>query len=75
MASAFGWLAACVSLYMVDRTAKLRILAGIGIAVSLLLVLMKWLPAVPGHFTLAEWIALCVWLVLGLLLHLSSQKA
>jgi basic amino acid/polyamine antiporter, APA family len=75
MASAFGWLAACLSLYMVDRTAKPRILAGIGVAVSLLLVLMKWLPNVPGHFTLAEWIALCAWLVLGLLFHASGGKA
>jgi basic amino acid/polyamine antiporter, APA family len=74
MASAFGWLAACLSLYMVDRTAKLRILAGIGIAVSLLLVLMKWLPNVPGHFTLAEWIALCAWLLLGLLFHAGARR-
>jgi len=38
-------------------------------ALSLLLVLMKWLPAVPGHFTLAKWIALGAWLALGLFLH------
>jgi len=75
MACAFGWLAACVSLYMVDRMAKRRMLAGIGMAVSLLLVLMKWLPVVPGHFTLTEWTALGVWLVVGLLLHLGGQKA
>jgi APA family basic amino acid/polyamine antiporter len=69
MASAFGWLATCLSFYMVEREARLRAVAALGIAVSLLLVLMKWLPGVPGHFTLAEWLALGVWLALGLLLH------
>ena len=69
MASAFGWLATCISFYIVEREARLRVVAALGIAVSLLLVLMKWLPGVPGHFTVAEWIALGVWLALGLLLH------
>ena len=75
MASAFGWLAACLSLYIVDRHVKLRVLAGIGAVVSLALILMKWLPVVPGHFTLAEWIALAVWLALGLLMHRRAGKA
>jgi APA family basic amino acid/polyamine antiporter len=75
MASAFGWLAACLSLYIVERGMKLRILAGIGIVVSLLLVLMKWLPGVPGHFTLTEWSALGVWLALGLLIHRRTRTA
>jgi len=75
MASAFGWLAACLSLYIVDRKVKLRVLAGIGAVVSLMLMLMKWLPVVPGHFTLAEWVALAVWLVLGLLMHRRTGKA
>jgi basic amino acid/polyamine antiporter, APA family len=75
MASAFGWLAACLSLNIVDRQVKLRVLAGIGAVVSLALILMKWLPVVPGHFTLAEWIALAVWLALGLLMHRRTGKA
>jgi len=54
---------------------KLRALAGIGAVVSLALILMKWLPVVPGHFTLAEWIALAVWLALGLLMHWRTGKA
>jgi hypothetical protein len=40
-----------------------------GIAVSLLLVLMKVVPLFPGHFSLAEWIALAIWLAIGLALH------
>ena len=75
MASAFGWLAACVSLSWVERRARLRLVAAMGILVSLLLVLMKWLPEIPGHFTLAEWIALGAWLVLGMLFHWRSRRS
>ena len=75
MASAFGWLAACVSLYAVERRASLRIVSALGIVVSLSLVLMKFIPAVPGHFTTAEWIALAVWLAIGLLMHVRAQPA
>ena len=75
MASAFGWLAACLSFYCVERSAGLRAVAAAGSLVSLTLVLMKWLPGVPGHFSLAEWIALGIWLALGLLLHWLSRAA
>jgi amino acid transporter len=73
MASAFGWLATCASFYIVEKGARLRVVAALGITVSLLLVLMKWVPAVPGHFTVAEWIALGAWLALGLILHGRSR--
>jgi amino acid transporter len=69
MAPAFGWLATCVSFYMVEKSASLRLIALLGMGVSLLLVLMKWLPIFPGHFSLAEWIALGIWLAIGLLLR------
>ena len=75
MASAFGWLATCASFYMVERELRLRLVAALGGAVSLALLLMKWLPIVPGHFTHAEWIALALWLSLGLLLHWRSRAA
>jgi basic amino acid/polyamine antiporter, APA family len=75
MASAFGWLATCVSFYMVEKSARLHVVAALGTTVSLLLVLMKWIPGIPGHFTLAEWLALGVWLALGLLLHVLSRAA
>jgi hypothetical protein len=74
MASAFGWLATCVSFFMVERGARLRLVTAMGILVSLLLVLMKWIPGVPGHFTLAEWIALGAWLALGVLFHWRSRS-
>jgi basic amino acid/polyamine antiporter, APA family len=69
MAPAFGWLATCLSFYMVERSVPLRLIAALGMAVSLLLVLMKLLPIFPGHFSLAEWIALGLWLAIGLLLR------
>jgi basic amino acid/polyamine antiporter, APA family len=75
MASAFGWLAACVSLYRVDRRVSLRLVASAGIIVSALMVLMKWVPGVPGHFTLSEWIALGVWLALGMVFHWWRPRA
>ncbi len=65
MASALGWLAACLSFWLVEPRLRFRLITGLGICVSLLLLLMKLIPAFPGHFTLAEWIALAVWLLLG----------
>jgi amino acid transporter len=75
MASAFGWLSACLSFYIVEKASIPRMIAALGIAVSLLLLLMKWLPGIPGHFSLAEWIALSTWLVLGLILHRGWRAA
>jgi amino acid transporter len=69
MASALGWLAACLSFWLVEKRISLRAVTGLGIVVSLLLFLMKVLPVVPGHFSPAEWIALGVWLALGVILH------
>ena len=74
MAPAFGWLATCVSFYIVERAGNQRVVATLGIAVSLVLVLMKLLPGVPGHFSLAEWIALGVWLIIGLILHAAARR-
>jgi amino acid transporter len=72
MASAMGWFAACLSFWIVEKRASMRIVAGLGIAVSLLLFLMKVLPAFPGHFSLAEWIAFGIWAGLGLVLRARS---
>ncbi|MGC0778935.1 MAG: APC family permease [Candidatus Acidiferrum sp.] len=72
MASAIGWLAACLSFWMVEKRLRSRLIATLGILVSLLLVLMKWLPVFPGHFSVAEWMALVAWLVIGLLMHRRS---
>jgi basic amino acid/polyamine antiporter, APA family len=69
LASAFGWFAACISFFLVESRTGLRIVAGVGMAVSAILILMKLVPAIPGHFSSAEWAALAVWLATGLLLR------
>jgi amino acid transporter len=74
MASAFGWLAACVSLILVESRASTRAVALLGALVSAVFVAMKVFPIFPGHFSHAEWIALFLWLFLGLLLHVSARK-
>src|SRR6266436_2519747 len=72
MASALGWMAACVSFWLVEKRISMRVVTGLGIMVSLLLFLMKVLPIIPGHFSLAEWIALGIWLALGTILRTRS---
>jgi len=69
MAAASGWLAACVSFFLVETRTGARIVAALGALVALLLVAMKILPSFPGHFSEAEWIALAAWLVLGAAVH------
>jgi len=69
MAPALGWFATCVSFYIVEKARGQRLVAAAGITVALALVLMKLLPAIPGHFTRPEWFALGIWLGLGWLLH------
>jgi amino acid transporter len=75
MASALGWLAACVSLWLVEPRPCTRLLTGLGICVSLLLLLMKLVPAFPGHFSPAEWTALAIWLLIGATLHRRPKPA
>ena len=72
MASALGWLAACVSFWVVDKRVAMRMVTGLGILVSLMLFLMKVLPVFPGHFSPSEWIAFGIWLGLGLVLRARS---
>jgi amino acid transporter len=69
MASALGWFAACLSFWIVEKRASMRIVTGMGIVVSLLLILMKVLPVFPGHFSRAKWIAFGVWVALGAVLY------
>jgi len=64
-ASAFGWLAACVSFFLVEPRARLRVIATFGALAALALVLMKFLPSFPGHFSTAEYVSLAIWLLLG----------
>jgi basic amino acid/polyamine antiporter, APA family len=78
VACAIGWLAASASCLALARresspvialTLAGRAVAVFGSLVGVVMVLMKLLPFVPGHFTVYEWIALAVWIILGALAY------
>lgn len=66
LASACGWFASAVALFLTDRSLWPRMVALLGAAISFALIGMKLFPFVPGHFSLAEWSALGLWIGLGL---------
>jgi APA family basic amino acid/polyamine antiporter len=68
VASATGWLATCAA-YLWMRPAILdQMIALLGALVGLAMVLMKVFPFVPGHFCGWEWLALLLWIILGILI-------
>jgi len=69
MASACGWLAASLSLFLVESRLRVRFIAALGSVVALLLLAMKLIPKFPGHFSQAEWLALAAWLLIGAAMH------
>src|SRR5436309_5406249 len=56
--SAIGWLATCAAYYKITPVPAQRFIALVGISVGMLMILMKIVPAVHGHFTGYEWLAL-----------------
>src|SRR5579859_6454479 len=58
VASAIGWLAACAAYYQMGPAPRERLIAVVGVVVGLLMILMKILPGIPGHFSGYEWLAL-----------------
>jgi APA family basic amino acid/polyamine antiporter len=75
VASASGWTAACAAYYAMRPTAGRRIVAGVGVVIGLIMILMKVIPALPGHFTQYEWLALGIWIVIGGLLHWRARSS
>ena len=79
VACAIGWAATCAAyIYMghagtLPRQSKLSagewLVATVGLLVAIAMLLMKVAPAIPGHFTMYEWLALLIWTVLGATLH------
>jgi basic amino acid/polyamine antiporter, APA family len=64
---AFGWMMACLAYFRLSPSAGGRSIAAAGALVTLLMVLLKLLPFVPGHFSRYEWLALFLWCALGAL--------
>ena len=75
LASSLGWMASCAAFLAMRPGALGRTAAITGIVVTLLMIAMKVLPQVPGHFTLYEWIALAIWIAVGLLLRRRNSEA
>jgi hypothetical protein len=75
VACAIGWAATCAAYLTMGRARKLPgqqnlsslewFVAGFGLIVAIAMMLMKVIPAIPGHFTLYEWLALAIWIALG----------
>ena len=65
VASAVGWLAACAAYHRMAARPRERMIAAVGVIAGALMILMKIVPAVPGHFTIYEWLALGIWIALG----------
>jgi len=74
VASASGWLAACAAYYAMGPAFGERVVAVVGVLVGLLMVGMKVVPLIPGHFSVSEWIALACWVVLGLVLSRGGRR-
>ena len=83
VACATGWAAACAAcLLLAHRKPDLlslsrldKAMAAFGLLVALAMALMKIIPAVPGHFTRSEWLALAVWILLGIAAGSSRGKS
>ena len=79
VACAIGWAATCAAYISMGRSGTLPgqsrlspgewFVAGFGLLVAIAMLLMKVVPAVPGHFTIYEWLALGIWIALGALAH------
>src|SRR5262245_27591218 len=70
---AIAWMAACITTYCMRPHWLVRAAAIFGILVTTLMVLVKVVPLVPGHFTRYEWIALAIWAGLGLLVSMPQH--
>ncbi len=79
VACAIGWAATCAAYISMGRARALPAQLGLstrdwsvatlGLLVAIAMFLMKVVPAIPGHFTAYEWLALGIWIALGAISH------
>ena len=74
VASAIGWMSGCVSYYCMKPGSLGRAAAIFGILVTSLMVFVKIVPVVPGHFTRYEWMALAIWAVIGFVIRIPTRQ-
>ena len=75
VACAIGWAATCAAYLFMGGAGTLPghsrlsaiewLVASFGLLVAIAMMLMKVVPAIPGHFTVYEWLALGIWILLG----------
>jgi APA family basic amino acid/polyamine antiporter len=75
VASACGWTAACAAYFAMKPRRGRKLVAAAGACIGLMMILMKLIPALPGHFTQYEWLALGIWIALGGLLYWRAKAA
>jgi APA family basic amino acid/polyamine antiporter len=83
VACAIGWSSACAACLYLSRGESPRVrlspvessVAVFGLLVGVAMMLMKIVPIVPGHFTIYEWLALAVWIVLGAVAHRNTKAS
>jgi APA family basic amino acid/polyamine antiporter len=83
VACAVGWAATCASYLKMRRARTLPgvvdvspiglVIAGAGLLVASAMLLMKIVPAIPGHFTVAECLALGIWIAIGAIVRRSAR--
>jgi len=69
VAAAIGWMAACASYFCMKPALAGRAAAVFGVLMTALMVLVKVVPLVPGHFTRYEWMAVAIWAGIGALVR------
>src|ERR1700756_1170663 len=72
--AAVAWMAACASYYCMKPPWRQRWAAVFGLIVTSIMILVKLVPLVPGHFTSHEWTALAIWGVLGAAVRMSRKS-
>lgn len=74
LCSALGWFVTCASYARTHPQDRKLAIAWFGGLIALLFVALKLVPQVPGSFTHFEYIALAVWLALGLTLRFTTKS-
>jgi amino acid transporter len=69
LASATGWLATCLAYLAMRPGVRQASVAILGALVALWLLLMKLVPAIPGHFSAHEYLTLALWIGAGFALR------
>jgi len=79
-----GWAATCAAYISMGRSRTLPgqpdlsviewSVATFGLLVAVAMMLMKVVPAIPGHFNAYEWLALGVWVALGAIARVAQRR-